>query len=51
MVFDDDARPQLSFSSFKKQLQSFTSIPSSFTLVQLLWTVVNHACVAANFVH
>jgi hypothetical protein len=51
LVFDGGARPQLSFSGFKKQLQSFTSIPSSFTLVQLLWMAVNHACVAANFVH
>jgi hypothetical protein len=50
LVFDGGARPRVSFSGFKKQHQSFTSIPSRFTLVQLLRTAVNRARVVANFV-
>jgi hypothetical protein len=49
LVFDGGARPRLSFSGFKKQLKSFTSIPSSFSLVQLLRTMMNRARVAAIF--
>jgi hypothetical protein len=41
LVFDDSARPRLSFSGFKKQLQGFALIPSSFYLVQLLRTAAN----------